>query len=299
VTGQTQHSTDTFPYDPHFRHIDGVRIHYVSQGDGAPIVHIHGNPTWSYLWRNILPYSARHGRALAFDLVGMGRSDKPDIAYTFDEHYRYVRGFLDQVGDRMSLVLHDWGGPLGLTYALDHPDRIRTIVLMETLITPFTWGELPATYRLGFGLMRWRPSGFLLNRLGNVFVNGVLPNAVAPGVRLSAMAKRYYREPYPTVASRKPPAQWPREIPFSREHRNYPRLARIRDELRGLDKPLMLLHARPGAIMPPERLTDLRALLPSNHEVVDVGRGLHYIQEAVPERIGAAIDGFLEHHHHD
>ena len=290
--------SDAFPFESRYLDVSGSKIHYVEQGEGAPVVFFHGNPTSSYLWRNILPYGARHGRAIAFDLIGMGRSEKPALDYSLDDHYRYVESFLDAMDlGAFSLVMHDWGGPLGLTYALDHLDRVKSITLFETLIEPFRWSEMPARYWLAFRLFRFPPTGFLLNQVLNVFVRGILPGAIAPGFKLSREARRHYQAPYSTIASRKPTARWPREIPFSPGHRNYPKLVRIRDSLKTIGKPVLLLYARPGGIISAANRSRVLGYLPDDVEAVHVGRGIHYLQEAVPEAIGEALGGFLAKHH--
>ncbi len=291
-------SSDDFPFESRYLEVLGSKIHFVQEGEGNGIVFIHGNPTSSYLWRNILPFAARQGRAIAFDLIGMGRSDKPDLGYSLADHYCYVKAFLDSLDlEGFSLVLHDWGGPLGLTYALDHPERIRSIVLLETLLEPFRWSEMPGKYWLAFRLFRFPPTGFLLNQVFNLFVRSILPGAIAPGVKLSDEAQHHYEAPYQTIDSRKPTAQWPREIPFSTRHWNYDKLVRIRDGLKSIGKPVLLLYAKPGGIISGRNRKRILGYLPDDAEAVHVGTGIHFLQEAVPEAIGEALEKFLVEHH--
>lgn len=121
-----------FPFESKFVEVNGQRIHYVGEGEGKPVLFIHGNPTSSYLWRNIIPYAAKHGRAIALDLIGMGKSDKPDIPYRFADHAPFVDGFIEVLGlHDVTLVIHDWGSALGFHYARRHPDNVRGIAFME------------------------------------------------------------------------------------------------------------------------------------------------------------------------
>lgn len=275
------------------------RIHYIEAGAGGdPVVFFHGNPTSSFLWRNILPYAAQRGRAVAFDLIGMGRSGKPDIEYTFDDHLRYARAFLKELDlSRYSLVLHDWGGPLGLTCALDDLERVKSITVMETFLEPVDWRRVPLSYRALFSLFRCQPTGYVLNQALNVFVRELLPHLVAPGFVLAPDIRAAYQAPFPTIRSRRPVAVWPRQIPSSPAHPVWGALCRIRDELRHCGKPTLFLYAEPGALITAENRDRIRQLLPPGAEAVYVGPGLHYIQENRFAEIGRALQRFLEEHH--
>ena len=129
--------SDAFLYESHFVDVLGSRMHYVEQGMGDPILFLHGNPTSSYLWRNIIPYASPHGRAIAVDLIGMGLSGKPNLDYRFFDHAEYLDRFIETLGLRdLTLVLHDWGSGLGFNYAEQHPDRAKRIAFMEAIVEP-------------------------------------------------------------------------------------------------------------------------------------------------------------------
>ena len=140
IATTTTHISAQFPYESKFIEVLGSKMHYVEEGDGKPILFIHGNPTSSYLWRNVIPHLADQGRCIAPDLIGMGKSDKPDIAYRYDDQYRYLSEFLEQMdlGDNVTLVLHDWGSGLGFRWAHEHKDRIKGLAFMEAMVRPLT-----------------------------------------------------------------------------------------------------------------------------------------------------------------
>ena len=124
-----------FPFESHYVDVDGSKMHYVESGEGDPILFVHGNPTSSYLWRNVIPHVSPVGRAIAVDLIGMGRSDKPDIDYRFFDHLKYLEAFIEALGlENVTLVLHDWGGGLGTSYARRHPDNVRGMPFTEFAI---------------------------------------------------------------------------------------------------------------------------------------------------------------------
>ena len=124
--------------------VHGSKMHYVESGEGRPFLFLHGNPTSSYLWRNITPHLDSHCRCIAVDLIGMGKSDKPDLDYTFLDHYRYLKCFIDKLDLKdIILVVHDWGSGLGFHYSVEHPDNIRGIVFMEAIVRPMKWSQFP------------------------------------------------------------------------------------------------------------------------------------------------------------
>ena len=134
--------SSAFPYQSRFVEVLGSRMHYVEEGVGAPMLFLHGNPTWSYLWRNVIPHVSPHARCIAPDLIGMGHSDKPAIEYRLVDHIRYLEGFIDALALRdLTLVVHDWGSALGFDYAFRHQERVRAIAFMEAITRPSTWRE--------------------------------------------------------------------------------------------------------------------------------------------------------------
>ena len=141
----TREISSDFRFDSKFVEVHGSNMHYVDVGEGDPILFLHGNPTSSYLWRNVIPHVSGQARCIAPDLIGMGKSDHPDIGYTYDDQYRYLCGFIDAVGieSDVTLVLHDWGSGLGFRWAHDHQSALKGIAFMEAMIRPLTWDRVP------------------------------------------------------------------------------------------------------------------------------------------------------------
>ena len=277
-----------FHLESNWVEIEGSRMHYVDAGSGRPLLFLHGNPTWSYLWRNIVPWLTPHGRCIAPDLIGMGRSDKPDIAYRFFDHAHYLDRLIDRLGlDDVTLVGHDWGSALGLHWARRYPERVRAIALMEAILRPYTWAEFPPDFRLGFRLMRAPGIGWCIVSLMNGFVERVLPAATVR--RLGSEEMAHYRAPYPTIASRRPTRQWPCEIPIEGRPADVTEAVWAYNAyLRATPIPKLLLYARPGGIVREAGLRECRAEL-QNLETVDVGHGIHFVQEDQPHAIGRAL----------
>ncbi|MDX1608860.1 MAG: haloalkane dehalogenase [Halofilum sp. (in: g-proteobacteria)] len=277
-----------FPFTSRYVEVHGARMHYIDEGAGPVVLFLHGNPTWSYLWRNIIPWLSPHARCIAPDLIGMGRSDKPDLDYRFFDHVRYLDGFIEALAlDRVTLVGHDWGSALGLHWARRHPERVRAIALLEAILAPARWAEFPAEFRLGFRLMRTPILGWLLVCGLNAFVERVLPAAVLR--RLAREEMEQYRMPYPDARSRRPTRQWPREIPIDgRPADVHAVVSDYNRYLQETDVPKLLLYAQPGGIVRAETVDWCRTRL-SHLETVDVGAGIHFLQEDQPEAIGRAL----------
>lgn len=280
-----------FDYPSQYVDVLGARMHYVEAGTGEPVLFLHGNPTSGYIWRNIIPHVAPHARCIVPDLVGMGRSDKPDIAYRFADHYRYVEGFIEALGlEGVTFVVHDWGSALGFHYFAQRPGNVRALAFMEAILAPARWSEFPADFRLGFRLMRMPLVGWVIVSLLNGFVEQILPRAIVR--RLTRAEMDRYREPFPTIASRRPVRQWPREIPLDGRPRDVTGLVRRYNEaLQASDLPKLLLYGRPGGIIRQSGVEWCRARLP-NLEIVNVGPGIHFLQEDNPHGIGEAVAGW-------
>ena len=196
----------------------GVDISYVDTGDGDPIVFLHGNPTSSYLWRNIIPHLEPAGRCLAPDLMGMGESgSSPNGSYRFADHSALLDQWFEDLGltSDVTLVVHDWGSALGFHWAKRHPERIKGLVYMEAIVRPVTWEEWPEAARQVFQGFR-SPAGEEMALEKNVFVERVLPGSILRGLTEEEM--EVYRRPYLEAGeSRRPTLTWPREIPLEGE----------------------------------------------------------------------------------
>lgn len=286
-----------FPYEHQFVEVLGNNIAYIEDGEGPVVLFIHGNPTSSYLWRNIIPHVSDDHRAIALDLIGMGSSDKPDIGYTLQDHYAHVEGFIEALElEDVILVLHDWGGALGTLYAADHPGNVRAVVMMEAAAPPAlpvpSWDAVPnPQIREMFQAFRDPNIGPQMILEQNFFVETVLPNSVARPLTDEEMA--VYRAPYPTPESRKPVLVWPNEIPIEgAPARNVEALQPVMSWLATSDQPKLYLYASPGLIIPPEAAAFIPQVM-NNVQTRFVGTGIHFIQEDQPEIIGRNISDWI------
>ena len=283
-------------YPKQFADVLGKRMAYVETGEGDPIVFLHGNPTSSYLWRNVIPHVERLGRCIAPDLIGMGDSDKLDdvgpTSYRFVEHRRYLDALLEALGvrNRVTFVVHDWGSALGFDWASRHRDSVRGLVYMEAVVRPITWNEFPDEARSVFEGFR-SPAGEEMVLTKNIFVERVLPGSVLRGLTEPEM--NVYRRPYLEPGeSRRPTLTWPREIPLDGEPAD---VVAIVDAyaawLQSADVPKLFVDADPGAILRGTQREFCRSW--PNQETVTVP-GAHFIQEDSPDLIGRAIADWLQ-----
>jgi len=280
--------------DPHPRRrvkVLDTEIAYVDTGAGDPVVFLHGNPTSSYLWRNVIPHVAGRGRCLAPDLVGMGDSGASSSGYRLVDHVRYLDAWFDalELHRNLVLVVHDWGSALGFHRARRFPAHVRGLVYMEAIVRPVTWQEWPEAARKIFQAMR-SPAGEEMVLQKNVFVERILPASVIRGLTSEEM-DRYrarYREPGET---RRPTLTWPREIPLDGEPADVARLVQAyADWLAASSMPKLFVNAEPGSILVgPQR--DFCRAWPNQQEVTV--RGNHFIQEDSPDEIGRAIASFV------
>ncbi len=276
--------------------VNGHAMAYVEAGGGDPIVFLHGNPTSSYLWRNVMPHLEALGRCIAPDLIGMGDSDKlepsgPD-RYTLAEHQRFLDGFLDAVGatDEVVFVVHDWGSALGFDWSFRHPDRVRGLAYMEAVVMPLTWDDWPEAARQVFQGFR-SPAGESMVLEKNIFVERVLPAAVMRELSQAEMA--VYRRPYAEPGeSRRPTLTWPRQIPIEGEPAEVVAIVeRYGAWLARCEVPKLFVNADPGSILT-GRARDFCRTWPTQTEVTV--NGLHFVQEDSPDQIGAAIADFVK-----
>jgi haloalkane dehalogenase len=264
---------------------------YVDVGAGDPVVFLHGNPTSSYLWRNVIPHVESVGRCLAPDLIGMGDSGRaPAGSYRFVDHARYLDAWFEALGlTRVTLVVHDWGSALGFHWARRHPERVRGIAYMEALVRPVTWEEWPEVARQVFQAMR-SPAGEEMVLTKNVFVERILPRSVLRGLGEVEMA--VYRRPYLEPGeSRRPTLTWPRQIPIEGEPADVVAIADAYSRwLATSDVPKLFVNADPGVILTgPQR--EFCRRWPNQREITV--RGSHFVQEDSPHEIGRALAEFV------
>lgn len=269
----------------------GSTMAYVDVGRGDPIVFLHGNPTSSYLWRNVIPHLEGQGRCIAPDLIGMGDSDKlepsgPD-RYTFVEHRRYLDALLEQLGVRenVTLVIHDWGSALGFDWANRQRDAVKGIAYMEAIVQPVSWAQWPDAARAVFQGFR-SPAGEAMVLENNLFVERVLPGSILR--KLEAAELDVYRRPFREAGEgRRPTLTWPRQIPIDGEPADVVEIVeRYGEWLSRSDVPKLFVNAEPGAILIGEQREFCRSW-PSQQEVTV--KGSHFIQEDSPDEIGEAI----------
>ena len=282
-----------FPFESKFIEVEGSKIHYVEEGTGDPILFLHGNPTSSYLWRNIIPYAAKVGRAIAPDLIGMGKSDKPDIEYGFFDHVRYIEGFIEQLGlQHITFVIHDWGSSIGFHYASRHEGNTKGLAFMEAILPMHSWDAFPEGARDLFKSFRTKDVGedLLINK--NIFVENVLPGSVVRTLTDEEMDR--YREPYKEEAARKPIWRWPNELPIEGEPADVWEAALAYHEwLQRTDVPKILFHATPGAITPAVAVASMESTF-KNLKTVDIGPGIHFVQEDNPHKIGEELASWYQ-----
>ena len=276
--------------------VKGKTMAYVEMGEGDPVVFLHGNPTSSYLWRNVMPPLRGRGRLIAPDLIGMGDSDKLEESgperYRLVEHREYLDALLAalDVERRVVLVVHDWGSALGFDWARRHPEAVRGIAHMEAILRPITWAEFPEPVRPVFEGFR-SPAGEKMVLEQNAFVEQVLPGAVIRDLSDDEMA--VYRRPYLQAGeSRRPTLTWPRQIPIEGEPAEVVEIVEAYSAwLRDSQVPKLFVNAVPGALVTGE-LRKLARSLPNQTEVTVPG--VHFIQEDSPEEIGQALATWLD-----
>ena len=274
-----------------FVDIHGKRMAYVEMGEGDPILFQHGNPTSSYLWRNIMPHLADQGRCIAVDLIGMGDSDKLDDpgpeSYRYVEHRDYLFAAWEALGvtDRVTLVVHDWGSALGFDWAQQHAGAVSGIAYMEAIVRPVTWDEWPEKARQVFqGFRSEAGEAMVIDK--NIFVERVLPSSVLRD--LTAEEMLVYRRPFEEAGeSRRPTLTWPRQIPIEGEPADvHDIVAGYSTWLTESDIPKLFVNAEPGSILIGAQREFCRTW--SNQQEVTVA-GTHFLQEDSPNEIGKAI----------
>ena len=291
----TQPISADFPYEPNFVEVHGSQIHFVEEGRGDPILFLHGNPTSSYLWRNVMPHVHAHARCIAMDLIGMGKSDKPDIDYSFFDHSKYVEGFIETLGlQNLTLVIHDWGSALGFHYAMRNEANIKALAFMEAILMPIpSWDAMPPDLKETFQAFRTPEVGWDMIVNQHMFVEQILPSLVVR--ELTDAEMDHYRAPYLDPPSRKPLWRWPNEVPIAGEPAAV--VAMVEEYHRKLQQsrlPKLLLSATPGGIIDAQAVAWCQQNLP-NLQVVDIGPGIHFVQEDNPHLIGTALAKWYTH----
>jgi len=271
--------------------INNKNIAYVESGSGEPIIFLHGNPTSSYLWRNITPHLESQGRCICIDLIGMGDSDKLDNpdenSYQFEEHYHYVNAAIESLtnGENTTFVIHDWGSALGFNWCYHNPDSVKGIAYMEAIVKEMTWEDWGDEAKGIFQGFR-SDAGESLVLEKNYFVERVLPGSIIRRLRDEEIEE--YRRPFLNPGEdRRPTLSWPREIPIEGQPANVCKIVNQYAEwMQTNDIPKLFINAEPGAITT-GRIRDFCRSWKNQTEVTV--KGIHFIQEDSPDDIGKAI----------
>ncbi|HEY6923557.1 MAG TPA: haloalkane dehalogenase [Steroidobacteraceae bacterium] len=279
-----------------FATVAGQRMAYIDEGQGAAIVFQHGNPTSSFLWRNVMPHCRGLGRLIACDLIGMGESDKLPSSgphsYTYSEHRAFLHALWDQIdlGDEVIFVLHDWGSALGFEWAHGHRERVAGIAYMESIVRPLVWSEWPENARRVFQGFR-SEAGEEMVLQKNMFVERVLPASTIRKLTDAEMA--VYRRPFERPGEdRRPTLTWPRMIPIEGEPADVVRVvSEYGNWLAGSDVPKLFINADPGSILVGPQREFCRSW-PNQTEVTI--KGIHFVQEDSPDEIGVAVANFVQ-----
>ncbi|WP_109127125.1 haloalkane dehalogenase [Dyella sp. C11] len=289
--------SSAFPYEKKRKNILGSEMAYVEVGEGDPIVFLHGNPTSSYLWRNVVPHLQSLGRCIVPDLIGMGDSAKlpnsgPD-SYRFVEHRRYLDALLEalDVREKVTLVIHDWGSALGFDWANRHRDAVKGIAYMEAIVVPQRWDHWDK-FEMRHALEGLRSeAGEQMVLEENYFIEKILPGAILR--TLSEEEMNQYRRPFATPGEgRRPTLTWPRQIPIENDPADVVAIVKEYDKwLKTTDVPKLFIRAEPGGILSAGPDLEFCRSLPAQTEVTV--KGVHYIQEDSPDEIGQAIAKWL------
>ena len=282
------------PLEKKMIEVNGKQMAVHDSGSGQSVVFLHGNPTSSYLWRNIIPHVATTARCIAPDLIGHGDSDKLDDTspgqYTFVQHREYLDGVLDalDLGDDIILVIHDWGSALGFDWANRHRDRVAGIVFMEAIVRPVSWDEWPELARPIFQAFR-SDAGEEMVIEKNLFVEAVLPGSILRDLESAEMDE--YRKPFTEPQHRRPTLTWPRQIPIDGEPAEVVEIVQsYADWLSGASLPKLFVNADPGASLTGAQRDFVRSW-PNLSEVTVHGN--HFLQEDSPDEIGQAINDWM------
>jgi haloalkane dehalogenase len=289
--------SSAFPYQKQRRRVLGSEMAYVEVGQGDPIVLLHGNPTSSYLWRNVLPHLQPRGRCIAPDLIGMGDSDKLPHSgpgsYRFVEHRRYLDALLEalDVRERVTFVIHDWGSALGFDWANRHREAVKGIAYMEAIAVPQRWDHWDK-FGMRAALQGLRSAaGEEMVLRDNFFIEQILPKAILRTLSAEEMAA--YRRPFAEPGEgRRPTLTWPRQIPVEGEPADVVAIvAAYADWLATSSVPKLFVKAEPGGILSNDADLNVVRRFPAQTEVTIAG--IHYVQEDSPDEIGRAIAGWM------
>lgn len=283
-----------FPYESKYADVLGSQIHYIEQGAGDPIVFLHGIMTSNYSWRNIIPALTPYGRCIAPDLIGMGKSGKPDIEYRIFDHIRYIEAFIDKLKlKNITFVLHSLGSAIGFDYAVRHPENVKGLAFIEPLLPLLTDVKMLSFPEQEFiAPLQNKKDGYRAVVEDNYLMEKVLPSIELR--QLTANELQVYREPYLKPEYRKPLWQYIQDLPLPNGPQDVKDLfARYTEGMQKLPMPKLLLYSMPGLLTTMEIVTWIQKHLP-NIELVDLGEALHCPQETCPESVSNGLVNWIK-----
>ena len=273
-----------YRFASHWLDVDGLRLHYLDEGAGDPVLLLHGEPTWSFLWRRLIPPLAAKARVVAPDLLGFGRSDKPtEIGwYSYDRHVATVARIVCELElARLTLVVHDWGGPIGLRLAVEHAELVDRLVILDTGIGA---GSAPSETWLRF-------RDVVRDLGGELDVGRLVAAGTAQG--LPRDVREAYDAPFPTPESKAGALAFPELVPTEREHPSTASMLRVREALRSWSKPTLVVWGAHDAVLPPRVAEHFVELIPGAQGPVLLEGASHFLQEDRPAELAAAVLGFV------
>lgn len=278
--------------ESHYVEIDGARIHYLDVGDGDPILFLHGVPASSYVWRNVIPHLLPLGRCIAPDLIGMGKSDKPNIEYTITDHIRYIEKFIETLKlDRITLVMHGWGSVIGFDFAMRHPEKCKGLVFYESYLRPESDEEVSLPYQEQLLAIESEEQVHDLVTNGADFIDKFLPQGMMHVLSKDEM--REYRQPYVEKGSGKPLYQYFKDLPKNSQSAATHIIAEYSKKLLTSNLPKLMLYSVPGFITTIATIMWAKKNL-LQLEIAEVGEELHYAQESEPALMGETISIWLQ-----
>lgn len=282
-----------FPYKSNYVDIYGSKMHYIEQGTGDAIVFLHGIPASSYVWRNIIPHVANLGRCIALDLIGMGKSDKPDIEYSIFDHIKYVEKFIETLNlKQVTLVMHGWGSVIGFDYAMKHENNCKGLAFYESYLRPFNGDDFSLPLQEQLHTLDQQEQIYDLIMNSTYYIDKVLPQEMLRSLTQEELV--HYRDPFKSENAGKPVCQYLKELPRSDRNNKVDQLiANYSKKLTQSKLPKLMLYSVPGYIT-----TIATAMWAKEHlpklEMVDVGEELHYAQESNPLLMGETISVWLQ-----
>ena len=274
-----------YDFAPHYVEQDGLRMHYVDEGDGAPVLLLHGEPTWAYLYRRVIPQITPVARCIAPDYFGFGRSDKPIERdwYSYDAHAGSLERFVDELDLRdMTVVMQDWGGPLGMRLAVERPDRVARLVVLNTGILS---GRPPSD--------TWLRFRELVRRSGPDFEAGRLIQRTCT-TQLAEDVVAAYDAPFPTPESKTGPLMFPEQVPTEPDHPAAAKMREVRDKLQSWERPALVFFGDSDPIFSPQVAERIAELIPGAELQEPIAGAGHFVQEDAGEQVGQRIAAWLK-----